>query len=75
MQHTISILVVNKFGVLSRISGLFSGRALADQTGLPALLSLLPFYLTHIASIASLISVSDAFAKACLFAESACSLN
>jgi acetolactate synthase-1/3 small subunit len=26
MQHTISILVVNKFGVLSRISGLFSGR-------------------------------------------------
>jgi acetolactate synthase I/III small subunit len=26
MQHTISILVVNRFGVLSRISGLFSGR-------------------------------------------------
>ncbi len=26
MQHTISVLVVNKFGVLSRISGLFSGR-------------------------------------------------
>ena len=26
MQHTISILVNNKFGVLSRISGLFSGR-------------------------------------------------
>lgn len=26
MQHTISILVSNKFGVLSRISGLFSGR-------------------------------------------------
>lgn len=26
MQHTISILVTNRFGVLSRISGLFSGR-------------------------------------------------
>ena len=26
MQHTISILVENKFGVLARISGLFSGR-------------------------------------------------
>ncbi len=26
MQHTISVLVANKFGVLSRISGLFSGR-------------------------------------------------
>jgi acetolactate synthase-1/3 small subunit len=26
MQHTISILVSNRFGVLSRISGLFSGR-------------------------------------------------
>ena len=26
MQHTLSILVSNKFGVLSRISGLFSGR-------------------------------------------------
>ncbi len=26
MRHTISILVENKFGVLSRISGLFSGR-------------------------------------------------
>jgi len=26
MQHTISILVANKFGVLSRVSGLFSGR-------------------------------------------------
>lgn len=26
MQHTISVLMVNRFGVLSRISGLFSGR-------------------------------------------------
>ena len=26
MQHTISVLVTNRFGVLSRISGLFSGR-------------------------------------------------
>ena len=26
MQHTISIMVANKFGVLSRVSGLFSGR-------------------------------------------------
>lgn len=26
MQHTISVLVENKFGVLSRVSGLFSGR-------------------------------------------------
>jgi len=26
MQHTISVLVVNHFGVLSRIAGLFSGR-------------------------------------------------
>ena len=26
MQHTISVLVVNQSGVLSRISGLFSGR-------------------------------------------------
>ncbi len=26
MRHTISVLVANKFGVLSRISGLFSGR-------------------------------------------------
>ena len=26
MQHTISILVENKFGVLTRVSGLFSGR-------------------------------------------------
>lgn len=26
MQHTISVLVSNRFGVLSRISGLFSGR-------------------------------------------------
>ena len=26
MRHTISLLVENKFGVLSRISGLFSGR-------------------------------------------------
>jgi len=26
MRHTISVLVVNRFGVLSRISGLFSGR-------------------------------------------------
>ena len=26
MQHTISVLVANRFGVLSRVSGLFSGR-------------------------------------------------
>ena len=26
MKHTISVLVENEFGVLSRISGLFSGR-------------------------------------------------
>jgi len=26
MRHTISVLVENKFGVLSRIAGLFSGR-------------------------------------------------
>ena len=26
MRHTISVLVTNEFGVLSRISGLFSGR-------------------------------------------------
>lgn len=26
MRHTISVLVINEFGVLSRISGLFSGR-------------------------------------------------
>ena len=26
MRHTISALVENKFGVLSRVSGLFSGR-------------------------------------------------
>src|SRR5512136_1830832 len=26
MRHTISVLVENKFGVLSRVSGLFSGR-------------------------------------------------
>ena len=26
MRHTISLLVENKFGVLSRVSGLFSGR-------------------------------------------------
>jgi acetolactate synthase-1/3 small subunit len=26
MRHTISVLVANKFGVLSRVSGLFSGR-------------------------------------------------
>ncbi|MBR34771.1 MAG: acetolactate synthase small subunit, partial [Nitrospinae bacterium] len=26
MKHTISVLVENKFGVLSRISSLFSGR-------------------------------------------------
>ncbi|HSL91777.1 MAG TPA: acetolactate synthase small subunit, partial [Candidatus Limnocylindrales bacterium] len=26
MRHTISVLVENEFGVLSRISGLFSGR-------------------------------------------------
>ena len=26
MRHTISILVENKFGVLTRIAGLFSGR-------------------------------------------------
>ena len=26
MQHTIAVLVTNRFGVLSRISGLFSGR-------------------------------------------------
>ncbi|MDZ7901379.1 MAG: acetolactate synthase small subunit [Rheinheimera sp.] len=26
MRHTISILVENKFGVLARVSGLFSGR-------------------------------------------------
>ncbi|HEY5765528.1 MAG TPA: acetolactate synthase small subunit, partial [Candidatus Deferrimicrobiaceae bacterium] len=26
MRHTISVLVENEFGVLSRVSGLFSGR-------------------------------------------------
>jgi acetolactate synthase-1/3 small subunit len=26
MRHTISILVENEFGVLSRVAGLFSGR-------------------------------------------------
>ena len=26
MQHTISVLMNNHFGVLSRVSGLFSGR-------------------------------------------------
>ncbi|TAK07293.1 MAG: acetolactate synthase small subunit, partial [Candidatus Manganitrophaceae bacterium] len=26
MQHIISVIVENKFGVLSRVSGLFSGR-------------------------------------------------
>ena len=26
MQHTISVVVENEFGVLARVSGLFSGR-------------------------------------------------
>ena len=26
MRHTISVLVENKFGVLTRVTGLFSGR-------------------------------------------------
>ena len=26
MRHTISVLVENKFGVLARVSGMFSGR-------------------------------------------------
>ena len=26
MRHTISVLVENKFGVLTRVAGLFSGR-------------------------------------------------
>ncbi len=32
MRHTISILVENKFGVLTRISGLFSGRGFNIDT-------------------------------------------
>ena len=32
MQHIISILVENKFGVLSRVSGLFSGRGFNIET-------------------------------------------
>ena len=32
MRHTISVLVENKFGVLARISGLFSGRGFNIHT-------------------------------------------
>lgn len=32
MRHTISVLVENKFGVLSRVSGLFSGRGFNIET-------------------------------------------
>jgi acetolactate synthase-1/3 small subunit len=32
MQHIISVLVENKFGVLSRVSGLFSGRGFNIET-------------------------------------------
>jgi acetolactate synthase-1/3 small subunit len=32
MRHTISILVENKFGVLTRISGMFSGRGFNIET-------------------------------------------
>ena len=32
MRHTISILVENKFGVLARVAGLFSGRGFNIET-------------------------------------------
>ena len=32
MRHTLSVLVENKFGVLTRISGLFSGRGFNIET-------------------------------------------
>jgi acetolactate synthase-1/3 small subunit len=32
MKHIISVLVENKFGVLSRVSGLFSGRGFNIET-------------------------------------------
>ncbi len=32
MRHTISILVENKFGVLARIAGMFSGRGFNIDT-------------------------------------------
>ena len=32
MRHTLSVLVENKFGVLTRISGLFSGRGFNIDT-------------------------------------------
>ena len=32
MRHTISILVENKFGVLTRIAGMFSGRGFNIET-------------------------------------------
>ena len=33
MRHTISVLVENKFGVLTRVAGLFSGRGYIVTTG------------------------------------------
>ncbi len=32
MRHTISVLVENKFGVLTRVAGLFSGRGYNNDT-------------------------------------------
>jgi acetolactate synthase-1/3 small subunit len=54
MRHTISVLVENKFGVLARVSGMFSGRGFNIES-----LNVAP---THDASLSR--SLPSSFASA-----------
>ncbi len=61
MRHTISVLVENKFGVLARVSGMFSGRGFNIDT-----LNVAPTHDASISRITAVLKGDDASLDLCI---------
>jgi acetolactate synthase-1/3 small subunit len=61
MRHTISVLVENKFGVLARVSGMFSGRGFNIDT-----LNVAPTHDASVSRITAVLKGDDASLDLCI---------
>ncbi len=61
MRHTISVLVENKFGVLARVSGLFSGRGFNIES-----LNVAPTHDATLSRITAVLKGDDASLELCI---------
>lgn len=61
MRHTISVLVENKFGVLARVSGLFSGRGFNIES-----LNVAPTHDASLSRITAVLKGDDASLELCI---------